>query len=223
MMLIKKFWQWVLKNKHLLVFVLAFVVAIVATLYATQTSWFLNVKLWASENQLRFEFWLLVFKVIGIVWPPFPGVVLTLGAVPVLGWIPAFLIDFIGNIIGSVIAFVIAKRYGRTVVAYLVGSNITQYLSRFKFKSDRELEALTFAFIFGGSLAEVASYIAGLSKVKFSNFVLATVISNLVLGLPLFYLFNFAVTGVNFIYGVIPIIIGVIFFWILRERYFEKE
>lgn len=210
-------------NRHLVVFILALVVTITGTIFFSNSQAFANLQVWANDNFIRFNIFLLLVKILGIVWPPLPGIVFTLGAISVIGWIPALIIDVLGNIIGSTIAFGLARVYGEKLVKFLFGKNGINQLSRFTIKPAHELEALTLILIFGGSLSEMVSYGAGITKVTFINFMIATIASNIIIGLPLFYLFDMALSGTNLILGTVPLIAGVIFFFFLRERYFEIE
>lgn len=52
---------------------------------------------WSRQNIGLFVIVLFLLKILGIVWPPLPGGVFTLAAIPFIGWFPAYLVDFAGS------------------------------------------------------------------------------------------------------------------------------
>lgn len=200
-----------------------FVFSLAAYSYFVGTPYFDVFEQWAQQNYWNLVIFLVVLKIIGIIWPPLPGVVPLIGAIPVIGWFPAFLIDTIGYMIGSVIAYYLANHYGTDVIRKLFGQAGVAEVEKFKIRPERELEAIVLMKIFGGGIGEFISYAAGLTKVKLKNFILGSIIASVVVGIPLFYYFNFALSQNNLLFSLVPLGVGILLFYIMRRRYFDWQ
>lgn len=198
-----------------------FVFSLAAYSYFVGTPYFDTFESWAQTNYWNLVLFLLVIKVAGIIWPPLPGVIPVIGSIPILGWFPAFLLDLVGYLIGSAIAFYLARRYGFSVIRMLFGQAGVNEVEKFRIKPERELEAITLMKVFGGGIGEFISYAAGITNIRFQNFFLGSILSSAVVGLPLFYFFNFALSQNNLLFALVPLGIGLVLFYFLRRRYFE--
>jgi uncharacterized membrane protein YdjX (TVP38/TMEM64 family) len=209
---------------HVFTVLLMFVITVFAYSYFSETRYFAQLQLWAQSNFWRFFTILILIKTVGIVWPPLPGVVISLGAIPIVGWFPAFAADAIGWYIGATIAFLLSRRYGLRTVKFFFGEMGVERVKKFKVNPNRELEVLIIMKCLGGSIGEFINYAAGLTTIKFWNFTISNFVASLIIGLPLFYSFHFALkSGNNLFFALIPLVIGVIFFYVFRKRYFIWE
>ena len=99
-------------HKHLLaLFVFGFG-TLIFYLWFIKSPHFSGFVAWSQQNIILYYFVLVVLKIVGIIWPPIPGGLLTLGSIPVLGWPLAYSADFLGSMIGSTAAYFLAKKYG---------------------------------------------------------------------------------------------------------------
>jgi uncharacterized membrane protein YdjX (TVP38/TMEM64 family) len=102
-----------LKNYKQIFLVIGFSLAtMVGYIFFLQSAYFDEFSVWAQARFILFFCMLVAIKIIGIVWPPISGGLLTLGSIPVIGWWQAYLADLIGSMIGSSMAYYIAKRWG---------------------------------------------------------------------------------------------------------------
>ncbi|HMR55489.1 MAG TPA: VTT domain-containing protein [Candidatus Doudnabacteria bacterium] len=198
-----------------------FILSLIAYAYFVTTPYFSVVENWAQSNYWTFVLFLLILKVIGIIWPPLPGVVPLIGAIPIIGWPAAFFIDLVGYIIGSIIAFFLARKFGLKVIRKLFGEAGVRSVERIRIKPQRQLEAITLMKIFGGGVGEFISYAAGITNIKFYNFFWGSILASVMVGIPLFYFFNFALSQNNLLYALLPLGVGALLFYILRKRYFD--
>ena len=100
-------------HKHVIVLIAAFAATVILYVWFLHSRYFDGFKFWSQNNIWLYIPLLAFMKIIGIVWPPIPGGVFTLGSIPVLGWLSAYLTDLAGSIVGSSIAFFLAKKYGQ--------------------------------------------------------------------------------------------------------------
>jgi uncharacterized membrane protein YdjX (TVP38/TMEM64 family) len=203
--------------------IIVFFITIISYNLFSQTEHFQTLLVWSADNLILLCLILIAIKIIGILWPPLPGIVFMIAAIPVIGWLPAFCVDLIGAMIGTCLAFGLSRRYGPRVILKLFGESGLRQVQRFKFKPDREFEAIVLMRVFTGVISELISYGAGLTNIKFRNFFFGTITSSLVVGFPLFYLFHFVFRGENLAFAVIPLVIGISLIYYLRGRYFILE
>ena len=186
------------------------------------TEYFSYVIEWAQENSSLFLIFLFVFKFIGIVWPPIAGGILTISAIPIIGWQSAYLIDLSGSIAGGTLSYYLGYKYGEKFLKKFFDKNVIDKIKNLKIKKDRELEALlVYRVLFGFTIIEAIYYGAGLLKVGFKNFFVAAVISHLAIGIPTFYFLNNVFSGGSVVVAAVSLMIAIPFFLRFKSRYFE--
>lgn len=121
---------------------------------------------------------IILWRITAIVIPPLPGGVLSFAFIPILGWFWAFFYSEIGVMIGATISFYIARKFREPVVARFMPlqkihdweEKINQKTEFFGFLGIRILFAPVMDFI---------SYAAGLSRISYRKFILATFIAEM--------------------------------------------
>lgn len=198
----------------------AFILTLLGYSQFSHSEAFVEFTEWSRQNIFLLILILFFIKLIGIVWPPLPGIVFMIGAIPLIGWLPVFLIDFSGAILGSVIVFNISRKYGPKVVLKLFGKSGLAQVQKFKFNPQKEFEAVLIMRFFMGSISELISYGAGLTNIKFKNYFWGTVLSYLIIGIPLFYMLGLVLDGGNLLFSAVPLGLGLLIMFVLRKRYF---
>lgn len=208
---------------HLIILGLGFWITIIAYFWFASTPYFALFKIWAHDHLALFYLIIIPIKVIGLIWPPLPGGVFTIGSIPAVGWMHAYIADFIGTAIGSTLSYYIAFCWGMPFLKKILDQPVIEKIQKIKIVKKREFEAI-FAFrLFGGNLFEIISYGAGLLRIRFSHFICATMVSHIVIGLPFFYFTHALFEGKNMIMNIIFIIGMIVLFVFLKDRYFEKD
>lgn len=209
--------------KHILFFTAAMAATLAAYFWFIKTPYFEIFKSWSQEN-FKLYFSILVFiKTVGIIWPPLPGGILTLGSIPILGWLPAYLSDLLGSILGASGAYLIARKWGYHFIKKIFDEITIEKIRKIKIKKHREIEAIFFFRIFGGTIVEAVCYAAGILNINYLNFLIGTVSSHAALGLPFYFFTNNLFEGKNFIINLILIAIFIPWALIAKKRYFEEE
>ncbi len=211
------------KYGFIIAIAVAFIITIIAYSAFSKTEHFQTLLAWSNQNLPLLIIILVALKIIGIIWPPLPGLVFTLGAIPIIGWEGALLTDLAGGIIGSSSVFWISRKYGKRVIWKIFGESGVYQVERIKFNSKNELEALIIMRLFGGPVSELVSYGAGVSNVSYFHFILGTTFAHFVVILPLFYLASLAFNNGGLFFSIIPLFIGVVIMYVLRKRYFILE
>lgn len=121
---------------------------------------------------------IIFFRMIGMVIPPIPGGVISFALIPVLGWFWSSVYSMIGLTLGAIIAFFIARKFREPVIARFVP---LQDLNKWEDKLSGKTEFFAFLGIrmMTGPIMDFISYVAGLSKISFWKFLLATVIAEI--------------------------------------------
>lgn len=174
---------------------------------------------WVQENFVLYFILLVCVKMIGIVWPPLPGGLFTLGSIPVIGWFPAFLAEAIGGLSGASIAYYLGKKYGYKFLRKIFNESVLSHIQHIKINKKREFEAIFFLRLFTSVVTEAVSYGSGLLGIKYRNFFFATCGSILTI-LPIFYFARELFSGRRLIFS-IPLATLALVFWKMRGRYFE--
>ena len=213
-----------LKNhKHVIFFGAAFVATFLFYLWFVHSPHFAVFKIWSESNLILYISVLFFIKVIGIIWPPIPGGIFTLASVPILGWELAYLTDFAGSLIGSTAAFFIARKWGWDFILKIFDTDVIEKFKKIKIKKHKEIESIFLMRFFGGTIIEAVCYGAGMLGVSYKNFLIATVLSHPILGIPIFYFAKNILGGDGVILSIIFLIVLVIAFYKLKHRYFDFE
>lgn len=128
------------------------------------------------EHPLLAPLILIAWRFLGVVIPPIPAGILAFALIPVVGWFWVFLYSEIGLLLGATVAFFLARRFREPVVKRIVP---LQEISKWEEKVSEGTQLWTFLLIrlTTGPVMDVISYLAGLTKLRFGVFFLATFLS----------------------------------------------
>ncbi len=197
-----------------------------AVLYLIKNSIFFDQLIfWTRDNFLLFFSILIFIKFISLVYPPLTGGLFTAASITVIGWPLAFLADFIGSTLGGAINYFLGKKFGTRIVLKFGGQTAVEKLSEVKIVKGKEIEGLiVLRVISGGFILELIHYIAGILNIRFDKYIIAMLISQVITGIPLFYLMgnildnsNLIVSGVS----IVILIIGLPLLYKYKNRYLE--
>ncbi len=132
-------------------------------------------------------FLIIVFRFLGVVLAPLPGVPVSLASIAFLPWYEAWAYNLIGVELGSVCAFLIARRWRERAAARFAPlqelhawqAKISERGQLWRFMSLRCVSAV---------VADFVSYAAGLSTLSFRTFLLGSVIVDALISAVFFYL-----------------------------------
>jgi uncharacterized membrane protein YdjX (TVP38/TMEM64 family) len=208
------------RYRHIVAIALASVATVGAYVWFIRSPYFETFAAWSEAHPAALFFSLLSLKIAAIVWPPIPGSVLTFGAIPIIGWFRAYLADALGSIVGSTLAYWIARRWGMRLVAHVLDKASVGKLGRVQIPHEREFEAVFLLRILGsGALTEVLCYAAGLFRIRYHNFIFASVLSHAAVAIPLYY-FGRGVFGESPWTAALALLAFLLVLLMLRKRYF---
>jgi uncharacterized membrane protein YdjX (TVP38/TMEM64 family) len=178
---------------------------------------------WAQSNLFLYVGMLVFLKLLSVIYPPLPSSILTLSAIPILGWFGAYLVDYSGSILGSSISYWIGYQYGIPVLSKILEKSTVEKLSKVRIKKGKEIEGvIVLRVLTGATLIEAVNYGAGLLKVPYKKFLAGFLISHPLLGIPTFYVVRNVLEQQNLLATVVFIGLSIGLLYILRNRYFEQ-
>jgi uncharacterized membrane protein YdjX (TVP38/TMEM64 family) len=119
---------------------------------------------------------LILADALSIIISPLTSFPLWLVSLSLFGFIPTFIYVYIGNNIGNMTAFLIAKYYGRPLVERFVGKEKMRKVD--EFVDVVGVKPLFIARLFGGAASDYISYAAGLTKIKARTYLLINLFAN---------------------------------------------
>ena len=130
-----------------------------------------------SEHKFAGPFFLIFWRIIGIIIPAIPAGVVSFAVVPFFGWAQTYLYTLIGILVGTSISFWLARRFREPLVArFLPLKKIHKLEDSLSHK--KRFAAIVALRLFTVPVMDFSSYIAGLTKISFPKFFLATIIAS---------------------------------------------
>lgn len=165
----QKFWGWIT-----IVSTIVIVTSLLFIIPAHQK----EITDFTIKHPLLAPFIIIFFRMLAMIIPPIPGGILSFALIPVIGWFWSYIYAVIGMTIGACIAFWIARKFREPVVAKFVP---LQQLHHWEKQLSSKTEFTTFLLIrmTTGPIMDFISYVAGLTKISFKKFLIATLIAEL--------------------------------------------
>ncbi len=198
------------------------VVSVIGYAFFIRTQYFQNLLIWTQHNIILYCLLLLCLKIIGIVYAPIPGGLFTLGSIPLIGWKLAYLIDFVGSMIGASIAYFIGRKYGYVFLTKLFSKSTIEKIKAIKVRKYRETEAIfVLRILTGSSIVDAVCYAAGLLGIRYWNFILGSILSHLIVGILTYALLGNFLSLKNLSINFVVLILTIGILYRIKGRYFE--
>lgn len=131
-----------------------------------------------KSNPYLAPFILISWRVVGIIVPAIPAGVVSFAAVPIFGWLATYIYTLIGILIGTSISFFLARKFREPLVSKFAPLGKLHKLEGEL--SERKRFAAIFALrLFTVPVMDFSSYAAGLSRISFPKFFLATALASI--------------------------------------------
>lgn len=184
------------------------------------------VQSWYTNLEINLSFWTLVLvvfaKALSIVYPPLPGIILTLAMIPILGWQKAYAVELAGSLLGVTAAYELGYRYGEKLIKWIAGEVLLKKIKAVKLKPGNQFEA---AFVLrtasGGVLSDVLAWGASLIGLRYWPYLLGHLANHLLATLPIFLLLGWSVQLNSWLLIGPVVFIAWFLVWKFRGRYFE--
>lgn len=208
-------------TKKLIIISLLAVLTVIVFFLFKESQYYQSFVNFTAEHLMITLFILFLLKIFAIVWPPFAATVIIMGLMPIIGFWNAFLVDYIGEVVGSSIVYFISRRWGDRLVPKILGRSLYERVMKIKINKDNEFEFLFLLRILGGNFFELVCYAAGLLGIGYRNFFLTTISAYFLLSFVFFKLTEGLFSRTTFFLSAGLIIALVVFFKYLRKRYIK--
>ncbi|MCI0619483.1 VTT domain-containing protein [Candidatus Wolfebacteria bacterium] len=128
----------------------------------------------------------VLLRTLPIVIPPLPGIILDFLGITLFGWLQGFLLAGVGVMLGSMIAFSIARTFREPLVRRFIP---LQKLHTWedRYSETRKFWGLVLLRITTAPAFDYVCYAAGLTKISATRFFLTTFLSATPLGFLIYY------------------------------------
>lgn len=161
---------------------------------------------------------LIVWRILGVIFPALPAGVISFAVVPIFGWLHTYIYTLLGILIGTSVAFFLARIFREKLVErFMTLKKIHKLESEISKK--KQFLAIVAIRLFTVPVMDFSSYIAGLTKISYKKFVLATAIAS-VPDIFIFYIGEEAykkIFGKSIVIAVISLLIIASLYYILRK------
>ncbi len=189
---------------------------------AAQSTYFAPLIVFVQSHIPLYVAVLIVLKSLSLIYPPLPGVILTLGSIPLIGWELAYFSDIVGNIIGGSISYYLGIKYGKRVLHKFFGAMITNKIVSIKLKDKNQFEAALFLrFASGGLLSDAIAWGAGIIGFRYLPFIAGFTVSHIAITLPIFYMISLSISVHSWIIFGIAAAAAWFILYKFKGRYFE--
>lgn len=131
-----------------------------------------------SEHKFYGPLFLILLRILGIVIPAIPAGIVSFAVVPLFGWQLTYTYTLIGILIGTSASFWLARRFREPLVARFLSLQKIHKLED-SLSHKKRFAAIVALRLFTVPVMDFSSYIAGLTKISFAKFFLATMIASL--------------------------------------------
>lgn len=167
---------------------------------------------------------LVLWRIIGIIIPAIPAGIVSFAAVPIFGWFWTYIYTVIGILMGTSISFFLARKFREPLVSKFVPLAKLHKLEG-ELSERKRFMAIVILRLFTVPVMDFSSYAAGLTRISFPKFFLATLIASI----PDVAIFYFGEKLYQTFFGRSVIIaVGALFFlsagyFIVKRFVFDKE
>jgi uncharacterized membrane protein YdjX (TVP38/TMEM64 family) len=182
-------------------------------------SWYTNLEINPSLEVLVL---VVLAKAASIVYPPLPGIILTLAMIPILGWQKAYIVELIGSLLGVTVAYWLGSKYGEKLIKWIAGETLLKKIKAVKLKSGNQFEA---AFVLrtasGGALSDTLAWGASLIGLRYWPYLLGHLANHVIATFPIFLLLGLSIKLHSWLIALPVMVLAWFIIWRFRGRYFE--
>ena len=184
------------------------------------------IQSWYSHLEINLSLGAMILiilaKAMSIVYPPLPGIILTLAMVPILGWQKAYVVELAGSLLGVTTVYWLGKKYGEKLIKWIAGENLLAKIKAVKLKPGNQFEA---AFVLrtasGGALSDTLAWGASLIGLRYFPYLLGHLVNHILVTLPIFLLVGFSIKVHSWLLIGPVMLIAWLLVWKFKGRYFE--
>lgn len=120
---------------------------------------------------------LILWRMVGIIIPAIPTGIVSFAAIPIFGWLLTYVYTVIGILIGTSISFFLARKFREPLVGKFVPLKKLHKLEG-ELSERKRFMAIFLIRLFTVPVMDFSSYAAGLTRISFPKFFLATLLAS---------------------------------------------
>lgn len=168
-----------MRKKHISFFVICLFIFLILLIIYLISSNYVEITIQLIEkNVFVGPLLLIVWRILGIVFPAIPAGVVSFAVVPIFGWLSTYLYTLTGILIGTSISFWLARRFREPLVGKFVSLKKLHQLEG-ELSEKKRFMAIVALRLFTVPVMDFSSYAAGLTRISFPKFFLATLLASL--------------------------------------------
>ena len=152
----------------------------------------------------------IFIRILPVVIPPIPGLVIDAVGVIVFGWFWGFIYATVAVVTASMISFYIGRRYREPLIGKFISIQKIHDLED-KLSDKQKFLALVGIRFVSAPFFDIINYVAGLTKIKASEYFLSSIIVSAPLGFMIYYfggiILNAPVILISTVVLIIPLVI----------------
>lgn len=121
---------------------------------------------------------LIFWRILGILVPAIPAGIVSFAAVPIFGWLATYIYTLTGILMGTSISFWLARKFREPLVGKFVPLKKLHKLEG-ELSERKRFMAIVALRLFTVPVMDFSSYAAGLTRISFPKFFLATLLASL--------------------------------------------
>jgi uncharacterized membrane protein YdjX (TVP38/TMEM64 family) len=121
---------------------------------------------------------LVLWRITGIIVPAIPAGIISFAAVPIFGWFATYIYTVLGILIGTSISFFLARKFREPLVSKFVPLKKLHKLEG-ELSERKRFVAILLLRLFTVPVMDFSSYAAGLTRISFPKFLLATFLASI--------------------------------------------
>jgi len=164
---------------------------------------------------------IIFFRFLAVVAAPLPSAPIAFASMALLPWYEAWGYNSLGNWLGVIVAFFIARRFREPVVSHFAP---LERVHRWQERVSQRRQFWAFTALRAASVLalDFVSYAAGLTKMSFKTFFFATLLVDIPIGFLFFYLGGVAVKYGVFLLGIFAILFIITAIFLNLTRWDKK-
>jgi uncharacterized membrane protein YdjX (TVP38/TMEM64 family) len=182
-------------------------------------SWYTNLELNPSLGAVIL---IILAKAASIIYPPLPGIILTLAMIPILGWQKAYVVEIIGSLLGVSAAYFLGRKYGEKLIKWIAGEKLLKKIKSVKLKPGNQFEA---AFVLrtasGGALSDTLAWGASLIGLRYWPYLFGHLANHILATFPIFLFIGLSIKLHSWLIAIPVMVLAWFIIWKFKGRYFE--
>src|SRR3989344_4570749 len=159
------------KKNLSLISILIILILILIGIYFVFGDWSEKVIFTISSHIFVGPLLLILWRIIGIIFPAIPAGVVSFAVVPIFGWFKTYIYTVTGILIGTSISFFLARKFGEPLAERFVPIKKLHRLED-KLTEKQKFLGIVALRLFTVPVMDFSSYAAGLTRISFPKFFL---------------------------------------------------